>query len=137
MLELQSGELPIGFGVGKNSAHWQRELLATLARRQSLGSTPRYHSDAEILSIENVAQILNCSVDRVRRISRKELPARSGPGRGLLYLREDLISYVKRKPSDYRRNTGLSPQGVDSSCVDNMNSHVEFDINTARTTINA
>lgn len=50
--------------------------------------------------VENVALMLGCSVDRVRRIPRSELPARSGPSKRLLYLRKDVTKYVERLPTD-------------------------------------
>jgi hypothetical protein len=58
---------------------------------------------SEILTVTHVAAFLQCSVDAARRIPRTELPARQGPGKVLLYLREDVISYVKRLPVRGRR----------------------------------
>ena len=49
---------------------------------------------AEILFVENVAQLLGCGLDHVRRIPRNELPARR-EGARLLYLRADVIAYVR------------------------------------------
>ena len=137
MLEIQSGELPIGFGIGKGDAHWERVLSDAIACQNKLKSYQKHYSDTEILSIEEVAGILKCSIDRIRRIPRRELPARTGPGRGLLYLRVDLIAYVKGKPSSNRRNSGLSPSDRDSSYINDQNINNEFDIQSARTTINA
>lgn len=54
----------------------------------------------DILYIQNVAELLGCSVDHVRRIPRRELPAaRVGPR--LQFLREDVIALLRR-----RRDTG-------------------------------
>jgi AraC-like DNA-binding protein len=53
----------------------------------------------EVLFVENVAQLLGCSVDYVRRISRRELPA-ARCGARLQYLREDVVAYVRRHRDD-------------------------------------
>ena len=53
----------------------------------------------EVLFVENVAQMLGCSVDYVRRISRRELPA-ARCGARLQYLREDVVAYVRRHRHD-------------------------------------
>ena len=55
------------------------------------------------LFVENVAQILGCNVDFVRRIPRTELPV-SRVGRRLLYLREDVLQYIATK-----KRGGMSP----------------------------
>lgn len=52
----------------------------------------------DVLFVEDVAQMLRCSVDQVRRIPRSDLPAYEGPGKHLLYLREDVIRYVRSRP---------------------------------------
>ena len=58
----------------------------------------------DLLFVQNVAELLGCSVDHVRRIPRRELPAvRSGAR--LQYLREDVLNYVRR-----RRDTGIGPK---------------------------
>ena len=54
-------------------------------------------ADADILVTEDVASMLHCAVDTVRRIPRDELPVYRGPGRYNLYLREDLIRYVRTR----------------------------------------
>ena len=51
----------------------------------------------DILVTEDVARILHCAVDTVRRIPRDELPVYRGPGRYNLYLREDVIRYVRTR----------------------------------------
>jgi hypothetical protein len=56
--------------------------------------------DAPIIFIENVAQMLGCSIDTVRRIPRNQLPARRGASKRLLYLRAD-VKYVENLPTDY------------------------------------
>jgi hypothetical protein len=50
----------------------------------------------DILYIQNVAELLGCSIDYVRRIPRRELPAaRVGPR--LQFLREDVIALLRRR----------------------------------------
>ncbi len=50
--------------------------------------------DREILTIEDVASLLRCSPDTVRRIPRDRLPAYR-PGKRNLYLRDDIMRYVR------------------------------------------
>lgn len=57
-------------------------------------------ADSDILVIEDVAEILHCSVDTVRRIPKHQLPAYSGPGRKNLYLRDDIIKFLKTRRID-------------------------------------
>lgn len=54
--------------------------------------------DPEILTVEEVAAILRCSVDQARRIPRTELPAYVGPGKFVLYFREDVLRYLRNRP---------------------------------------
>lgn len=54
----------------------------------------------DVLFVENVAHMLGCSVDHVRRIPRIELPT-SRQGRRVVYLREDVVNYIRR-----HRNSG-------------------------------
>ena len=49
----------------------------------------------DILMIEGVDQLLCCSVQRVRKIPHDELPRREGPGKSDLFLKEDVIAYVR------------------------------------------
>ncbi len=51
--------------------------------------------DPDILVIEDVARLLHCSVDTLRRVPKEELPVYRGPGRKHLYLREDIIRFVR------------------------------------------
>jgi hypothetical protein len=53
--------------------------------------------DRDILSLEETSRILRCTVDTLRRIHRDELPVFRGPGRGNLYLREDVIEFVRSR----------------------------------------
>ena len=50
--------------------------------------------DSDILSIEEVSDLIRCAVDTVRRIPRDRLPVYR-PGKRNLYLREDVIRYVR------------------------------------------
>lgn len=52
----------------------------------------------EILMIEGVAELLGCSVQRVRSIPNDELPRRVGGGKCDLFLKEDVISYIRAHP---------------------------------------
>ena len=76
---------------------------------------PFRFADQEILFIENVAATLGCSIDHVRRISRSELPACRSAGRRLLYLREDVVRYVRLHRDAYRggdqRQEAMAPLG--------------------------
>ena len=56
--------------------------------------------DPDVLTIEDVALLFRCSVDTARRIPKDELPVYRGPGRSRLYLREDLITYLKSRRID-------------------------------------
>ncbi len=56
--------------------------------------------DADFLMIEEVACILSASVDTIRRIPKDDLPVYSGPGRRNIYLREDLMRYLKPRRID-------------------------------------
>jgi hypothetical protein len=52
-------------------------------------------ADPDILVVEDVARILRCTVDTARRILRDQLRSTCGPGRRRLYLREDVLAYVR------------------------------------------
>jgi hypothetical protein len=76
-------------------------------------------ADPDVLVVEDVARIVRCTVDSARRIPRDQLPAHPGPGRRQLYLREDVLAYVRSlgQPTPnadilMRRITG---EGVDSA----------------------
>ena len=56
--------------------------------------------DGDILVIEDVAELLHCSVDTLRRVPKHQLPAYSGPGRKNLYLRDDIIKFLKTRRID-------------------------------------
>ena len=53
--------------------------------------------DSDILDVAEVARLLRCGIDAARRIPRTELAAYQGPGKYLLYLRPDVLEYVKRR----------------------------------------
>jgi hypothetical protein len=52
--------------------------------------------DRDFLDINDVASILKCVVDTVRRIPKEDLAVYKGPGRSNLYLRESLVEYIKQ-----------------------------------------
>lgn len=70
----------------------------SIYRNPLRGFMPVPNTDQEILDIDQVAAWLRCSVDTVRRIPRTELMPRRGPGRAHLYLREDIIEYLRHRP---------------------------------------
>lgn len=72
-------------------------------------------ADKDILVIEDVAEILHCSVVTLHRIPKHELPAYSGPGRKNLYLRDDIIRFLKTRR-------------VDSVNIDRMLADIEEEI---------
>lgn len=61
-----------------------------------------------ILDINQIAQILRCSVDTARRIPLEELPSYEGDGRQHLYFRDDIERYIRSRPRLNKRGTGLS-----------------------------
>jgi len=74
-------------------------------RRNSAGSAttrqPASAVDHDVLTVREVARILRCSIQSARSIPETELARYRGPGRHLLYLRADVIAYVR---SRRRRN---------------------------------
>ncbi len=60
-----------------------------------------------ILSVEDVAAVLRCSVDTVRRIPVEELSSYDGPGRGILYHMEEVQTYLRRQKRHQKRRSGL------------------------------
>lgn len=54
-------------------------------------------ADADVLTAEGVAKLLHCTIDAVMRIPDAALPAHRGPGKHLLYLRDEVIEYVRRR----------------------------------------
>jgi hypothetical protein len=60
-----------------------------------------------ILSVEDVAAVLRCSVDTVRRVPVDELPSYDGPGRGILYRMEEVQGYLRRQKRHHKRRSGL------------------------------
>lgn len=104
----------------------QREQLAADRRkRPHLFVQP----GDDILYVENVAELLGCSVDYVRRIPRRELPAaRCGPR--LQFLREDVIAFLRRRRDlgQGRKVDLRTPSSSPTAAID----AAEFDI-VART----
>lgn len=74
-------------GFGRRSPEWR-------ARNQRGVTGP----DADILTVEGVAKLLHCSVDKVRRIPKSALPARRSVGKHVLYLRSEVLEYVRLLP---------------------------------------
>lgn len=74
---------------------WVRRFTEAVAADRR--KRPYLHADPDVFFVENAAQMLGCSVDEARRIPRTELPAHRGPGKRLLYLRDDVMRYVRSR----------------------------------------
>jgi len=86
------------------------EMRVAFLRGQTRG-------DEDILTVEGVAKLLQCTIDAVRRIPDSHLPAHQGPGKHLLYLRDDVITYVRGTSRDGRfiNPSATSDHGVPTS----------------------
>lgn len=117
-------EIPIEFDLRSNSdnlnqVQFNSDIDSKYDQKKTLEILFQYEPD--ILGIDNVATILKCSIAKVRRISRHELPARRGPGKCLLYLRKDVFKYFERLP--------FAGGQTQSDKEDNVNFHNKnFDI---------
>src|SRR5689334_11413663 len=92
---------------------WARKTIEANARRRRDHPYRHVPQNAPLLFVDEVAEMLGCSVDQARRIPRDQLPARRGPGKLLLYLQEDVLRYVRelgpradRYVDHRRRNVG-------------------------------
>jgi len=86
---------------------WVREWQA---RNRKIEAEQRLRRiDTEILSIEGVAEYLHCSLQAARTIPTNELPRRSGPGRRILFLKEDVHAYLARR---VRTRSSITPEMV-------------------------
>lgn len=135
MSVILSNELPIGFGLGKTSEYWQDVLsqvidIGKLAQnpQQSRAST----QDVDVLTAEETALLLRCSLDSNRRLSREELPARVGPGGQLLYLHDDILDYLRGAPGIEKRGSGF---GNKRELGVSKGKHKEFDLEAAKSNI--
>lgn len=68
--------------------------------------------DQEVLTIEGLAEYLHCAVPTARAIPPTELPRRSGPGRRVLFLKDDVHRYLRRSE---RQRSGINPEMVRSA----------------------
>lgn len=70
----------------------------------------RFHGPSDdVLTVDQVAAILRCSVDQARRIPRTDLPAYQGPGKYVLFFREDVHRYLRdRLPKHETRAYGAA-----------------------------
>jgi hypothetical protein len=57
---------------------------------------PQLYWDPDVLVVDQVAHVMRCSVDTVRRIPRSDLPYHR-PGKHNLYFREDVLRYVRSR----------------------------------------
>jgi hypothetical protein len=62
---------------------------------------------AGILTIQQTAVLLSCGVDTLRRIPIEELPTYVGPGRGVMYLMDDIKRYLVNRKRSEKRGSGL------------------------------
>lgn len=62
---------------------------------------------AGILTIQQTAALLSCGVDTLRRIPMEELPTYVGPGRGVIYLMDDIKHYLVTRKRSEKRGSGL------------------------------
>ena len=87
-----------------------------LSERQEplVSARPAPLLDLDIFTVEEVATLLRCSPDTVRRIPRDRLPAYR-PGKRNLYLRDDIMRYVR----------SCRVQAVD---VDSLITEIECDV---------
>ena len=53
--------------------------------------------DADFLSVDDIAQLLCCSTRTVQNIPNDQLTRHPGPGRGNIYLREDVKNYLHKR----------------------------------------
>ena len=74
---------------------YAQQLEDKLRTREPWRFSPR---NQDILTVEEVAGMCYCSVDQARRIPRDRLPAKAGPGKRAIYLREDVIRYIQCLP---------------------------------------
>lgn len=65
-------------------------------------------ANSNILDIRQVAMVLRCSVDVVRRIPLDELPTYEGVGRYTLYYKSELDQFVRSRQRIVKRGSGLS-----------------------------
>ncbi len=79
-----------------------------------------------LLTTNEVAQLLGASVDTVYRISREELPAHRGAGKGTMYFKDDVLSYVKKRPV-LATMSKIVPDRMAASKAD-MTNVVPFDV---------
>ena len=90
-------------GVGRVFA----KLVQEASKRQQAQKLRRI--DTEVFTVEGLAEFLHCSAAAVRGIPASELPRRRGPGRRVLYLREEVIRYLRRGE---RSPAGITPDMV-------------------------
>lgn len=68
-------------------------------------------ADDDVLGVAEAARLLRCSERCLRGIGADQLPFSIGPSRRRLYLRRDLIAYLRRRRADPPKpSTGHHPQ---------------------------
>ena len=89
---------PAAGDSNKSDAEALSPLVGVLARLVEALERPAA-SDPDVMTLEDVAQALECSVDTLRRIPQAKLPAYR-VGKVNLYFREDMLRYVRSRPAD-------------------------------------
>jgi hypothetical protein len=85
-----------------------------------------------ILTVEEVAGILHCSVDQVRRLPRDQLSPRQGPGKRAIYLHEDIMQLALQLPlRGGRKFTPVALQRVVNSPASQIVPSVSVDLDAA------
>jgi len=72
---------------------------------------------SEVMTVEGVANFLHCSAQAVRGVPEADLPRRRGPGRRLLFLKEDVIAYLRRSQRP-RANADELVRDIESEVLD-------------------
>lgn len=84
--------------------------------RKNAATAKLWRTDSEVLTVEGVAAYLHCSVAAARSIPENKLSRRSGPGRRVLYLKDDVIRYL--------RSTARTRPGIDDDMVRDVEAKV-------------
>ncbi len=88
--------------------------------------------DKDIMTIVEVAGLLHCSVDKVYRIPRRDLPAHAGAGRHNLYLRDEVVAFVRAKSSKEYNKTSAHRKASNTPVPRTLHHNVvEFDTASA------
>jgi hypothetical protein len=94
-----------------------RRLAMAIAERNR--KIAHINADPEVLVIEDVARMLRCAIDTAKRIPRNELPSCRSPGRRVLYLRSDVLNYLRsRRASAIGANADLLMRDITAEALE-------------------